>query len=162
MKKFFAVLFFIGFGISAFIGLITLAGSDVIRLMVFVWLFSATICLVIGSALLIMNKLTKTNENIEQVYNQLMQTADMKKSLNETNKENEAIEQEDEPEIEEPVTETTAEGLYKRAHNAHYGTYSRKNCELAATLYHRIIKEFPESPECGYSKTQLDNLSKEK
>lgn len=52
----------------------------------------------------------------------------------------------------------TADGLYKEAYNKHYKS---KQFLTAYNLYKEIIEKYPDSKEASYSKTQIQNLSKE-
>lgn len=45
--------------------------------------------------------------------------------------------------------------LYKQAYDYHYNT---NEFSKALELYKQIISQFPESPEAGYSETQIENI----
>ena len=46
--------------------------------------------------------------------------------------------------------------MYKRGHDAHY---KKKDIETADAVYKELMEKFPGSPEAGYAKSQLDNMT---
>jgi hypothetical protein len=51
----------------------------------------------------------------------------------------------------------TPEQLYEIAYKNHY---TSKNIDDALIVYQQIIREYPDSPESGYAKTQIANIEK--
>ncbi len=51
---------------------------------------------------------------------------------------------------------TSAE-LYKQAYDSHY---KAKDLDAAEAGYEQVLEEYPDSPEAGYAKSQLENIEK--
>ena len=56
----------------------------------------------------------------------------------------------------------TSQELTHRAHQqyaaAHASHYTSKNLPAALTLYAAVIASYPDSPEAGYSRSQIHNI----